>query len=141
MMRTVKIEEAIQIAANEKSLEGIAIENLGESQVKAKDALLLARNGILIPEQNILYRDEDVKHDSEFDDYEWSELPKGISIDELSKISEEYETNNSKSVLKIEIELEDNEALVWAERNYPILKDMFKGIFNGFYQSKSLLEK
>lgn len=140
-MRTVKIEEAIQIAANEESLEGIAIENLGESQVKAKDALLLARNGILIPEQNILYRDKDVEYDSEFDDYEWSQLPKGISIDELSKISEEYKANEAKSVFKIEIELEDNEALIWAERNYPILKDMFKDIFKGFYQSKSLLEK
>jgi hypothetical protein len=139
MMKTINVNEAIKLAAEEESLEGFAIKDLKETQVKAKDALLLARNGILIPEQNILYRDEDVEYDSEFDDYEWTQLPKDITIEELSKLSENH-TKQKNNVLNIEIELEDKEALVWAEKNYPLLKELFSHIFKGFYTKRSLVE-
>jgi len=140
MIKTIDINEAIKIAESEESLEGFAIKDLGETQIKAKDALLLARSGILIPEQNILYKDEDVKYDSEFDDYEWTPLPKGITIEELSDLSEKC-TGKQKSIFNVEIELEDKDALIWAKRNYPFLKNMFSDIFKGFYASKSLIDK
>ncbi|MBK6622860.1 MAG: hypothetical protein IPG32_19100, partial [Saprospirales bacterium] len=45
----VGIEEAIAMANDGQSLEGIIIEGLNDSQIKAMDALMLARHGIVIP--------------------------------------------------------------------------------------------
>jgi len=71
------------MANRKESLEGFAIADLGHVQVIATDALALADSGVLIPEQNILYRDKDVAYDSEFDDYEWTQLPAGTSLADL----------------------------------------------------------
>lgn len=139
-MKTIDVNEAIRLAREETSLDGLAIEDLKTTQIAAKDALLLARNGILIPEQNILYRDEDVKYDPEFDDYEWTQLPKGISIDELSKISDEYE-KSQRSTLNVELEIEDEQLMNWAKDNYPTIKNMFTTILNGLYSSRSVIDK
>lgn len=51
------------MANRKESLEGFAIADLGHVQVIATDALALADSGVLIPEQNILYRDKDVAYD------------------------------------------------------------------------------
>lgn len=138
-MKTINITEAINLARQNESLEGFAINDLTETQIMAKDALLLARHGVLVPEWNIYYRDEDVKYDSEFDDYEWTQLPKGITIDQLSDIAENYQPTQT-SKLNIEIELDDEDALNWARTNYPVLKKLFNHVFRGVYASKTILE-
>ena len=71
----LKIEQAIELARKDKSLEGVIIEDLKETQVRAVDALILAEYGIVIPEQNIYYSDEDIAYDPDFDDVKWSEEP------------------------------------------------------------------
>jgi len=88
-MKAIDVKRAIELAREQKSLEGIAIKDLELTQVKAVDAIALADSGILIPEQNIIYRDEDVKYDPEFDDYEWTQLPANTSLEDLQKIAEE----------------------------------------------------
>ncbi|MFZ2898938.1 MAG: hypothetical protein WA004_09965 [Saprospiraceae bacterium] len=35
------------------------------------DALLLAENGIVVPDGNIVYDDSDIQYDPDFDDVEW----------------------------------------------------------------------
>jgi hypothetical protein len=71
----VKVEQAIEMARNHESLEGLVIENLSDTQVRAIDALALAEHGILIPEQNIYYDDKDITYDPDFDDVAWSKEP------------------------------------------------------------------
>ena len=71
----IKIDQAILKARNGESLAGITIEDLQDTQVKAKDAFILAEYGILIPEQNIFYDDADIAYDADIDDVEWSKEP------------------------------------------------------------------
>ena len=78
----VGIEEAIAMANDGQSLEGIIIEGLNDSQIKAMDALMLARHGIVIPEQNIYYDDSEIAYDEDFDDVEWSKEPIKLSFEE-----------------------------------------------------------
>lgn len=61
----LKIEQAIERARKKQSLEGVVIEDLKETQVRAVDALILAEYGIVIPEQNIYYSDDDIAYDPE----------------------------------------------------------------------------
>lgn len=56
----LKVKQAIAMARNNESLEGLVIEDLQDTQVRAVDALALAEHGIVLPEQNIYYNDEDI---------------------------------------------------------------------------------
>ena len=63
------------MARRKESLAGVVIEDLQEAQVRAADALALAEQGIVVPEQHIYYNDEDIAYDPDFDEGEWGEEP------------------------------------------------------------------
>lgn len=84
----VTIEQAIEMARKNESLKGIVIENLNDTQVSAANALLLAEQGVAIPEQNIYYDDNDIAYDPDFDETEWSKEPINMTWDEKIKLAE-----------------------------------------------------
>ncbi len=45
--------------------------DLEEKRLSFRDALLLVENGFLVSKENILYKDEDIAHDADFDEVEW----------------------------------------------------------------------
>jgi hypothetical protein len=85
------IEQAIERARKKQSLEEVVIEDLKETQVRAVDALILAENGILIPEQNIYYSDDDIAYDPDFDEVKWSKEPLKMTWEEKIRLAEEVE--------------------------------------------------
>ena len=112
----MKIEQAIERARNNKSLEGIAIEDLKDTQVKAVDALILAENGIVIPEQNIYYDDEDIAYDPDFDDVEWSEEPVKLTWEEKIALAKQISENEEE--ISVRIKISDKEVRNWVHNNY-----------------------
>lgn len=135
-MNKINVAEAIKMARNGKSLEGFAIEDLGETQVKAKDVLLLSDFGIVVPAQNIYYADSDIEYDPEFDDVEWSKLPSGTSLEQQAEM-----VKASKEVINISIELEDREVNKWAIENYDKLKYLLNRFVADLYESRTIIEK
>ena len=87
----LKIEQAIQRARKNQSLEGVVIEDLKDTQVRAVDALILAEYGVVIPEQNIYYSDDDIAYDPDFDEVTWSKEPLMMSWEEKMRLAEEVE--------------------------------------------------
>jgi hypothetical protein len=142
-MRKISIAEAIQIARSGKSLEGVSIENLEETQIKAKDVLLLADFGVVVPEQNIYYDDNDVEYDPEFDDVTWNRLPSDISLEEQSKMVNGINTKHASGtkVINISLELEDKEISKWAIENHNKLKYLLNKFVSDLYESRKIIEK
>jgi hypothetical protein len=140
-MKVIDVQRAIEMARADESLEGWAIKDLAETQVKAVDALLLADHGIVIPEQNILYRDEDVAYDPEFDDYEWTQLPAGTSLEDLGELAKVEEPSPGQPTLKMELEVEDERALEWVNEHYASIKNIFTSLIKELYSSRSMMEK
>ncbi|MTB50682.1 hypothetical protein [Lewinella sp. W8] len=140
-MKVIDVQKAIEMARADESLEGWAIKDLAETQVKAVDALLLADHGIVIPEQNILYRDEDVAYDLEFDDYEWTQLPAGTSLEDLGELAKVEEPSPGQPTLKMELEVEDERALEWVNENYSSIKNIVTSLIKELYSSRSIMEK
>ncbi len=97
----VGIEEAIAMANDGQSLEGIIIEGLNDSQIKAMDALMLARHGIVIPEQNIYYDDSEIAYDEDFDDVEWSKDSIKLSLRRKGNDNRGFQDNTVKSEEKL----------------------------------------
>jgi hypothetical protein len=139
MMKVIDIEKAIALANAKHSLDGLAIKDLNETQVRAVDALALADQGVLIPEQNIIYRDEDVQYDPEFDDYSWTQLPSGTRLEDLESIVAQQRSNEKPS-MNIELEVEDEKAMEWAKENYSTIKNMMNALVKELYNSSSMIE-
>ena len=93
----VKIEQAIAMARNNESLEGLVIEDLQDTQVRDVDALALAEHGVLLPEQNIYYNDEDIAYDPDFDEVEWSKEPLKMTWEEKMELAAQIEKNAALS--------------------------------------------
>ena len=67
----ISIQKAIDILKSGGNLGESIISDLGTSRVKAMDAFLLAKNGFIVPDGNIVYDDNDIKYDPDFDEVEW----------------------------------------------------------------------
>lgn len=93
----LKVEQAIAMARNNESLEGLVIEDLQDTQVRAVDALALAEHGVMLPEQNIYYNDEDIAYDPDFDEVEWSKEPLKMNWEEKIQLAAQIEKNAALS--------------------------------------------
>lgn len=66
----MKIEQALAMVKNGESLKGAVLEDVDVVQVIVRDALSLARAGIVVPEQNVFYDDDEIAYDEEIDEVE-----------------------------------------------------------------------
>lgn len=139
----ISIQEVISKAQNGESLEGMAIEDLADTQVKAKDVLLLSRYGIVVPEQNIYYDDKDVAYDPAFDDVKWTRLSATSSLEEQAQIVAEAEQNLSRthSAIQIELALKDADMSHWAKENHRKISSLLNKFVTDLYEARTLFEK
>lgn len=142
----IGIDQAIIKARNGESLAGITIEDLAEKQIKAKDALILAECGILIPEQNIFYDDSDIAYDPEIDEVEWSKEPIKMTWEEKIKMFEGQEVkrkapHRKENELTVKIEISDQEVREWVKKNQKKLGQLLGGLITDLYKVRTITKK
>lgn len=69
--KTLDVQAAIDLLKSGGSIENRVISDVATSKVKALDAMLLAKNGCLVPDGNIVYDDESIQFDPDFDEVTW----------------------------------------------------------------------
>lgn len=84
-MKTLTVKEAVESVNNGESLEGIVLDKASMLQVNVRDAMILSRGGIVIPEDNLYYDDTEIEYDEEIDELEIGEEITGWSWEEKSK--------------------------------------------------------
>lgn len=138
----LKIEQAIEMARKNKNLEGVAIEDLKETQVRAVDALVLAEYGIIIPEQNIYYSDDDISYDPDFDDVKWSEEPLKMTWEEKMQLSEEIDKNNRKGEeISVKVNISDQEVRQWVNENYDKMGQILGNFIVDIYKANKIIKE
>ena len=138
----LKIEQAIEMARKNQSLEGAVIEDLKETQVRAVDALILAEHGIVIPEQNIYYSDEDIAYDPDFDEVKWSEEPLRMTWEEKMRLSEEIEKNNKKEEeISVKVNISDQEVRQWVNENYDKMGQILGNFIVDIYKANKIIKE
>ena len=138
----LKIEQAIEMARKNKSLEGVIIEDLKETQVRAVDALILAEYGIVIPEQNIYYNDDDIAYDPDFDDVKWSEEPLKMTWEEKMQLSEELHKNNKKEEeISVKVNISDQEVRQWVNENYDKMGQILGNFIVDIYKANKIIKE
>jgi hypothetical protein len=138
----LNIEQAIERARKNESLEGVAIEGLMETQVRAVDALILAEYGIVIPEQNIYYKDDDIAYDPDFDEVEWSEQPLKMTWEEKFRLfEEEGESYKKEEEISVKVRISDQEVRNWVNDNYDKMGQILGDFIVDIYKASKIIKE
>lgn len=137
----VNVEQAIAMARNNESLKGLVIEDLGDTQVRAVDALVLAEHGIVLPEQNICYNDEDIAYDPEFDEVSWSKEPLQMTWEEKMQLAAEIEQNNlGDEEISVKVKIADHQVRQWLEENNEKMEQILGDLIVDIYKATQVIK-
>lgn len=137
----VKVEQAIAMAKNNESLEGLVIEDLNDTQVRAVDALALAEHGIVLPEQNIYYNDEDVAYDPDFDEVEWSKEPLKMTWEEKMQLAAQIEKNAaSDEEISVVVKITDRKIRQWMNENQDKMGQILGNFIVDIYKANQIIK-
>lgn len=137
----INIKEAISLARSNQSLAGIAIEDLEETQVSSVDALMLAESGILIPAQNIYYKDEDIAYDPDFDEVSWSREPLQMSWEEKFARARELEAQNQQALPALHLSTQRPEVDAWLIENQEKIAQILQPILISLFEAEKAMRE
>ena len=131
----ISVQNAIDILRAGGNLGESTISNLDTSRVKAMDALLLAKNGFIVPDGNIFYDDKDIKYDPDFDEVEWGKpVPfKQVKNSLAAGIPAEEE-------LIVRVRIKDDEMKKWLKTNRKKLDLVINKLLEDLYKTERLLK-
>ncbi|MBV6426182.1 MAG: hypothetical protein KIPDCIKN_00693 [Haliscomenobacter sp.] len=137
----VNVEQAIAMARNNESLKGLVIEDLGDTQVRAVDALVLAEHGILLPEQNIYYNEEDIAYDPDFDEVEWSKEPLKMTWEEKIQLAEKIARNGgSDEEISVKVKITDHEVRQWMKEHNDKIGQILGNFIVDIYKANQIIK-
>lgn len=137
----LKVEQAIAIARNNESLEGLVIEDLKDTQVRAVGALALAEHGVLLPEQNIYYNDEDIAYDPDFDEVEWSKEPLKMTWEEKIQLAAQIEKNAaSDEEISVVVKITDREVRQWMNEHGDKMGQILGNFIVDIYKANQIIK-
>lgn len=137
MKMKVKTSEAVKMANEGKSLKGIVLEDINDVQVNVRDAMSLSRQGIVVPEANMFYDDNDIEYDEEIDRLE--------RIGELRKMTweekEAFFAEEEDDEIFIKIRISNSRMKSWIEKNSNRIADLLEPILLSLYNAEEKLKK
>ena len=137
----VKVEQAIEMARNNETLEGLVIEDLMDTQVRAVDALALAEHGIVLPEQNIYYNDDDIAYDPDFDEVEWSKEPLKMTWEEKIQLSEKIGKNSlEEEEIAFVVKISDRQVRQWVKENNEKMGQILGNFIVDIYKANQIIK-
>ena len=135
------VKQAIAVARNNESLEGLVIEDLQDTQVRAVDALALAEHGVLLPEQNIYYNDDDIAYDPDFDEIEWNKEPLKMTWEEKMQLAAQIEKNaTNDEEISVVVKIADREVRQWMNENGDKMGQILGNFIVDIYKANQLIK-
>ena len=123
---------------NGETLKGIVLDKESMMQVNVRDAMVLSRGGIVVPEENLYYDDSDIEYDEEIDDLKIGEEITGLSWEEKSKRFQENTTDKKK--VSIAISTDEEEIDNWIENNKNKLGVILKPIIVNLFKAEKAIK-
>lgn len=135
----VSTSEAIRMANESMSLKDVVLEDINDVQISVKDALSLSRQGIVVPEANVFYDDDDIVYDEEIDELERIGELRKMSWEEKEAYftSEDEETNE----VTIKITTSNSSMSVWLAKNSRRISELLEPILLSLYTAEITIKK
>lgn len=140
-MEILTVKEAIERVNSGGNLEGVVLDEKTMQQVNVRDAMILSRGGIVIPEQNIYYNDEDIEYDEDIDELTITSGIVKLSWEEKAKRAEEY-SERLKEVKEIMVNLSTQKPEIddWIANNKEKLEKLLKPIVIDLFKAEKMIK-
>lgn len=137
MNKTLKVQAAIDLLKSGGSIEKMVISDLTRSKVKAMDALLLAENGFIVPDGNIVYDDQEIQPDPDFDEVQWSR-PVPFKKRKESVSSDQAHPPSETAELVVKLQIGSADMKQWLAQNRAQLDVVINGLVESMYKAERL---
>ena len=94
-MKVLNVKEAVEQVNKGERLEGVVLDESTTRQVNVRDALVLSMGGIVIPDQNIYYNDDEIVYDEDIDELVITSGVVQLSQEEKAKRAKAYSERHS----------------------------------------------
>ena len=108
------VSSAINLLKSGGNLDQTIITDLVTAKVKMPDALLLARNGYVIPEDNVVYDDSQIQYDPDFDAVTWG---KPVPFKKLKQSLEAGDQLAEAVELIVKLQIKSTDVKEWLTKN------------------------
>jgi len=142
MMRILTVKEAVERVNQGENLEGVALDESTIKQVNVRDAMVLSRGGIVVPEQNIYYNDEEIEYDEDIDELVITSGIVKLSWEEKAKRAKEY-SDEGKLEREIMVDLSTQKPEIddWIAKNKQKLETLLKPIVVNLYNAEKVVKE
>lgn len=141
-MRVLTVKEAVERVNQGENLEGVALDESTIKQVNVRDAMVLSRGGIVVPEQNIYYNDEEIEYDEDIDELVITSGIVKLSWEEKAKRAKEY-SDEGKLEREIMVDLSTQKPEIddWIAKNKQKLETLLKPIVVNLYNAEKVVKE
>ena len=141
-MRVLTVKEAVERVNQGENLEGVALDESTIKQVNVRDAMVLSRGGIVVPEQNIYYNDEEIEYDEDIDELVITSGIVKLSWEEKAKRAKEY-SDGGKLEREIMVDLSTQKPEIddWIAKNKQKLETLLKPIVVNLYNAEKIVKE
>jgi hypothetical protein len=141
MMQVLTVKEAVERVNRGESLEGVVLDESTTRQVNVRDAMVLSRGGIVIPEQNIYYNDEDIEYDEDIDELVITSGVVKLSWEEKARRAKEYsEAGKEEKGVMVNLSTHTPEIDDWIAKNKKKLEALLKPIVINLFNAEKILK-
>jgi adenine-specific DNA methylase len=135
-MKTLTVKEAVDRVNSGQNLEGVHLDKESLKQVNVRDAMILNSGGIVVPEENLYYDDNDIVYDEEIDELVIGEEITGLSWEEKINRFQNYQNTNED--ISINLSTQDQEFNKWIEMNKGFLEKVLRPIVKNLFDVENL---
>jgi hypothetical protein len=135
MNKELDVDSAINLLKSGGKLDEIIISDLATSKVLMMDALLLARNGYIVPEDNVVYDDAQIQYDPDFDDVAWGQP---VPFKKLIPSLESGDPLTEKAELVVKLQIKSADMKLWLANNEDQINMIVSGLIESMYRADKI---
>ncbi len=141
-MEVLTVKEAVDRVNKGKSLKGVVLDESTTRQVNVRDAMVLSMGGIVIPEQNIYYNDEDIAYDEDIDELVITSGVVELSWEEKAQKAKEHSDKaNWEQPVTVDLSTHQQEIDHWIQENKQKLETLLKPIVVSLYHAEKAVRE
>jgi hypothetical protein len=142
-MKVLTVKEAVEWVNNGNSLEGVVLDMITSQQVNVRDAMVLARGGVSIPEQNIFYNDDEIEYDEDIDEIISAGEIVHLSWEEKAKRAHEFVGEAGKKAPEVMIDLSTQKPEVddWITKNKEKIENLLRPIVINLFNAEKTIKE
>ena len=141
-MKVLTIKEAVDRVNSGGDLEGIVLDESTMKQVNVRDAMVLSRGGVVIPEQNIYYNDEEIEYDEDIDELIIRSGIINLSWEEKAKRAENHERQRSQvGEIMVDLSTRKPEIDDWIVKNKKKIETLLKPIVVSLFDAEKMIKE